>query len=227
MTETKYTLRDAFIEAKRIKLSGIPKDEDIDWTPSPRFERKINRLIKNSRKSYWPLINTPLKKVAVAAMVIIMLFGFTMSIEAAREAVVDYIITVYEKYTGIFFDVDDKDLNVPKTIEQKYMVTALPEGYTLSSKDEMDFRRKFIWTNEKGEDIIFEQSVLHNTSMTLDTEDAPFKYVKVGQYTAIYSTKRNMQTVIWDNGKYLFIINCTTSVSYEDVIRMAESVTEE
>ena len=146
MTETKYTLRDAFIEAKRIKLSGIPKDEDIDWTPSPRFERKINRLIKNSRKSYWPLINTPLKKVAVAAMVIIMLFGFTMTVKAAREAVVDYIITVYEKYTAFSFDV--RGLDVPKTIEQKYMVTALPEGYTLSSKDEMDFRRKFIWTRK-------------------------------------------------------------------------------
>lgn len=225
MTETKYTLRDAFIEAKRIKLSGIPKDEDIDWTPSPRFERKINRLIKNSRKSYWPLINTPLKKVAVAAMVIIMLFGFTMSIEAAREAVVDYIITVYEKYTGFSFDV--RGLDVPKTIEQKYMVTALPEGYTLSSKDEMERHREFIWTNEKGEDIIFKQSVLHNVHMTLDTEDTPYKYVQVGQYSAIYLTKRNMQTVIWDNGKYLFIINCTTSVSYEDVIRMAESVTEE
>ena len=117
MTETKYTLRDAFIEAKRIKLSGIPKDEDIDWTPSPRFERKINRLIKNSRKSYWPLINTPLKKVAVAAMVIIMLFGFTMTVKAAREAVVDYIIT-YMKNTQLSFDV--RGLDVPKTIEQVY-----------------------------------------------------------------------------------------------------------
>jgi len=227
MTETKYTLRDAFIEAKRIKLSGIPKDEDIDWTPSPRFERKINRLIKNSRKSYWPLINTPLKKVAVAAMVIIMLFGFTMSIEAAREAVVDYIITVYEKYTGFSFDVDDKDLDVPKIIEQKYMIKTIPEGYILSSKDEMDFLRMFIWTNEKGEDMFFRQSVLHNTSMTLDTEDAPYKYVKVGQYTAIYLTKRNVQTVIWDNGKYLFVIDCTTAISYEDLIKMAESVAEE
>ena len=84
----------------------------------------------------------------------------------------------------------------------KYMVTALPEGYT-SSKDEMDFRRKFIWTNEKGEDIIFKQSVLHNTSINR------YRMHRInmlsGTIYRYFLNQRNMQTVIWDNGKYLFI----------------------
>ena len=130
MTEFRYTLRDAFIEAEKIRLSQIPSNSEINWIPSAKFEKKVQKLIKHSKRDYWYLINTSFKRAAVIVATILVLLGFSMSIKAIREPVVRFIIETYEKYTNIFFGNDDTDLNLPRTIEQKYTITAIPEGYT-------------------------------------------------------------------------------------------------
>ncbi len=227
MTEIKYTLRDAFIEAEKIRLSNIPSNSDISWIPSAKFEKKVQKLVKYSKRDYWYLINTSFKRAAVIVIAILVLLGFSMSIKAIRDPVVRFIIETYEKYTNIFFGNDDTDLNVPGTIEQKYTITAIPEGYTFLSMEEMSLNRKLIWRNKDNEEIIFNQGVLYNANMTIDTEDSSYEYVMVDSYNAIYLTKWNMQIIIWENGIYKFSINCSTSISYEELIRIAESLTEE
>ncbi|MDD2261914.1 MAG: DUF4367 domain-containing protein [Clostridia bacterium] len=226
MKEIKYTLRDAFIEAEKIRLSQIPPDSEIIWTPSEKFELKMKKLIKSSRRGYWHFINTSLKRAAIIVVAILVLLGFSMSIKAIREPVVQFIITIYEKYTNIFFG-NDTELDLPRTIEQKYIITAIPEGYTFLSMEEISLNRKLIWRNKDNEEIIFNQGILYNANMTIDTEDASYEYVMVGTYKAIYLTKWNMQIIIWENGIYKFSINCTTSISYEELIRIAESLSEE
>lgn len=226
MTEIKYTLSDAFIEAEKIRLSQIPADSDINWTPSEKFELKMKKLIKSSKREYWYLFNASLKRAAVIVVAILVLLGFSMSIKAIREPVVQFIITIYEKYTNIFFG-NDTELDVPRTIEQKYTVTAIPEGYTFLSMEKMSLNRKLIWRNEDNEEIIFNQGVLYNANMTIDTEDSSYEYVMVGTYNAIYLAKWNMQVIIWENGIYKFSIDCTTSISYEELIHIAESLSEE
>ena len=227
MTEFRYTLRDAFIEAEKIRLSQIPSNSDINWIPSAKFEKKVQKLIKHSKRDYWYLINTSFKRAAVIVAAILVLLGFSMSIKAIREPVVRFIIETYEKYTNIFFGNDDTDLNLPRTIEQKYTITAIPEGYTFLSMEEMPLNRKLIWRNKDNEEIIFNQGVLYNANMTIDTEDSSYEYVMVDSYNAIYLTKWNMQIIIWENGIYKFSINCSTSISYEELIHIAESLTEE
>ncbi|HQO70292.1 MAG TPA: DUF4367 domain-containing protein [Clostridia bacterium] len=227
MTEFRYTLRDAFIEAEKIRLSQIPSNSDINWIPSAKFEKKVQKLIKHSKRDYWYLINTSFKRAAVIVATILVLLGFSMSIKAIREPVVRFIIETYEKYTNIFFGNDDTDLNLPRTIEQKYTITAIPEGYTFLSMEEMPLNRKLIWRNKDNEEIIFNQGVLYNANMTIDTEDSSYEYVMVDSYNAIYLTKWNMQIIIWENGIYKFSINCSTSISYEELIDIAESLTEE
>lgn len=227
MTEIKYTLRDAFIEAEKIRLSQIPSNSEINWIPSAKFEKKVQKLIKHSKRDYWYLINTSFKRAAVIVATILVLLGFSMSIKAIREPVVRFIIETYEKYTNIFFGNDDTDLNLPRTIEQKYTITAIPEGYTFLSMEEMPLNRKLIWRNKDNEEIIFNQGVLYNANMTIDTEDSSYEYVMVDSYNAIYLTKWNMQIIIWENGIYKFSINCSTSISYEELIHIAESLTEE
>lgn len=227
MTEIKYTLRDAFIEAEKIRLSQIPSNSDINWIASAEFEKKAQKLIKHSKRDYWYLINTSFKRAAVIVAAILVLLGFSMSIKAIREPVVRFIIETYEKYTNIFFGNDDTELNLPRTIEQKYTITAIPEGYTYLSMEEMPLNRKLIWRNEDNEEIIFNQGVLYNANMTIDTEDSSYEYVMVDSYNAIYLTKWNMQIIIWENGIYKFSINCSTSISYEELIDIAESLTEE
>ena len=227
MTEIKYTLRDAFIEAEKIRLSQIPSNSDINWIASAEFEKKAQKLIKHSKRDYWYLINTSFKRAAVIVAAILVLLGFSMSIKAIREPVVRFIIETYEKYTNIFFGNDDTELNLPRTIEQKYTITAIPEGYTFLSMEEMPLNRKLIWRNKDNEEIIFNQGVLYNANMTIDTEDSSYEYVMVDSYNAIYLTKWNMQIIIWENGIYKFSINCSTSISYEELIDIAESLTEE
>lgn len=226
MNKTKYTLRNAFIEAERIRLSEIPEDSDINWVPSSRFNKRIEKIIKYSNNDSLFLLSNSFKKAVAIVAMIILLLGFSLNTAAAKQSLVRFVVTVYENYTNFFFDVEEKEPDIPKTIEEKYTITAVPEEYMLSSTNELEVLHQLIWTNEKGENILFSQYILQKVSLTLMTGDSPYKYIKIGPYTAFYSTKRNMQTVIWDNGKYLFTIKCTTSIPYKDLIHIAESVAE-
>lgn len=227
MTEFRYTLRDAFIEAEKIRLSQIPSNSEINWIPSAKFEKKVQKLIKHSKRDYWYLINTSFKRAAIIVLALIMLLGFSMSIKATREPIIQFIIETYEKFTNIFFGNDDTDLDIPRTIENKYTITVIPEGYTLEFIEEVPMNRKLIWRNKDNEEIIFNQGVLYNANMTIDNEDVTLKYVMLGTNTAIYVTKFNAQTLFWHTDRYKFQIFCPTSISFEEFIHIAESVAEE
>ena len=181
MNKTKYTLRNAFIEAERIRLSEIPEDSDINWVPSSRFKKRIKRIIKYSNNDSLFLLSNSFKKAVAIVAMIILLLGFSLNTAAAKQSLVRFVVTVYENYTNFFFDVEEKEPDIPKTIEEKYTITAVPEEYMLSSTNEMEVLHQLIWTNEGN--ILFSQYILQK-SFNLMTGDSPYKYIKIGTHTA-------------------------------------------
>lgn len=227
MTMPAYTIRDAFIAAEKIRLEQLPEDNDIAWVPSEKFERKMKRLVRSSSRSYWQYINTSQKRAAIIMASIIILLGFSMSVRAIREPVVQFIIKTYETFTNIFYHNDDTELDLPKTLEQKYTISLLPEGYTFLSEEDMGPSRTVIWENADGEQIFLVQGTIDNRNINLSTDSTSYSYVNVGQYEGIYNIQRNLQTVIWDNDKYVFILICPLTLPYDEFLLIAENIIEE
>ena len=97
-------IKAAFREVVSSEFAHIPTDESsIDFTFSEKFNKKMEKLIKSQRKSYYIFINTVGKRVAILFVAIITLFAASMSVKAIREPVINFIIEVYESFTKYFF----------------------------------------------------------------------------------------------------------------------------
>ena len=105
MGMSKDDFKRAFREVVSSEFANIPLDENnIDITFSEKFNKKMEKLIKSQRKSYYILINTVGKRVAILFVAIITLFTASMSVKAIREPVINFIIEVYESFTKYFFE---------------------------------------------------------------------------------------------------------------------------
>ena len=101
---------------------------------SEKFCKKMDKLIRRSKRPWYSMVSTPMKKVAVI-IISILVFSLTsvMSIRAAREAVIGFFIQVYETFSVVFFG-SNEDAPEGRTITEPkpdYEITALPEGYRL------------------------------------------------------------------------------------------------
>lgn len=107
--------KDQFISALRLATSAefnnIPKDEDaIEHYFSKKFDQKMQKLIKRQKKSYWILINTASKRVAIICIAIISLFCGMLCIEPIRASAIETIEEIIIKTKNIFQKAYENDI---------------------------------------------------------------------------------------------------------------------
>lgn len=107
--------KDQFISALRdvscAEFNNIPNYENaIAYSFSKNFDLKMQKLIKSQKKSYWNLINTASKRVAIICIAIITLFCSTLSVEAIRAPIIQFIKDISFRYTK-FDDQENEIVN--------------------------------------------------------------------------------------------------------------------
>ena len=189
---------------------------------SKKFERKMNWTISNSSKSYFSMINTVAKRVAIVAVTVFSVLTITtFSVEALREPVVKFFTQVFHEFTSIVFQVDEETEPLPKTIEINHFPEYVPKGYEVGDQSTMEGFIRIIYINETEYDILFEQSTIEATDMALDTEDVTMETLLIGDYEAKYFSNKGFQHLIWTDGNYSYSLQ--GPVSKEELILMAES----
>lgn len=200
MLMSKDDFKKAFREAVSSEFSQIPCDEDsIDFTFSERFNKKMRKLIKSQRKSYYFLINTAAKRVAVVFMAILTLFTASMSIKAIREPVVKFIVEVYESFTRYFCEGDTAD-----EIEKEYIITELPVGYSESNKFKSNNSITTIFEDKTGNKIEFVQGTSNNAEFILDSEHSNVQTVYIGNEKIELYEWDEMACAFWTKEGYVF-----------------------
>lgn len=93
----------ALRDAVSSEFSDVPRNEDnIECEFSNKFNKKIFKLIKSQKKSYWGLVNTVSKRVAIICMGIIAMLCCIFSVESVRVSAIDTIENVIVKTKSIF-----------------------------------------------------------------------------------------------------------------------------
>jgi len=190
---------------------------------SEKFERKMNWTLSNSSKSYFSMINTAAKRVAIVAVTVFTLMTITtFSVDALRKPVVQFFTRIFHEFTNIVFQVDEETELIPQTIEVSHFPAYIPDGYTLSEEVTLGDSIEIIYKNEEQNDLIFNQYTIEPTNLGVDTEDGIIENIFVGVYEAKYFSNKGIQQLIWTDGTYGYHI--LGSISKEEIVLMAESV---
>lgn len=224
--EKRAILEEALRRAAAIEWEALPDDDEIDWTFSPEFEKKMQRLIADPQTACRPRRGRVSKaRVAAACFAAALLAVCLMAVTAVREPVHNLIITP----DGIDSQVElkkeyalpgGKIITPPKGIETFYLPTAIPEGYTL--KEMSTVYHTASWKNEKNE-IYFSQAPA-SVSSTIDTWNAEVVEIVVNGHAGILARNVSQSILVWDNYGYLFELIYPAEIADSEILAMAESL---
>ncbi len=193
-----------------------------DHSFSPKFERKVRKLINRRRKPYFRMINTVGKRVACIALAVFIATATTvMSVGAFREAFIGFFINTFSDHSDLKGVDDDQH---PDTIEDIYEIGYDLSGYYVDFKSDYEHGHILKYKNKDTKSIIrLEQYTNSSLNLAINTEDAEITHIDMNGYDTIYyCDNHNYHVLIWDNGEYTIIIS--SNLSKEETFEIAKSV---
>ncbi len=220
MSMTKAEFITALREAVSSEFAHIPCNEnEIDIILSDRFKRKMEKLIKAQRKPYYALINTAAKRVAIIIVAIITLFTASLSVEAIRTPVINFVTQIYETFVEYFFEGD-----TAKKIEKEYVITNLPDGYELKEKIESEASITYVYLNNSNEYLWFSQKITSEAKSIFDNEKSNIYNYKIDNLEVSICKTNTKRYAFWTKENYYLTISASSNVSNETIINMIKSV---
>ena len=200
---------------------SLPTDEELkDITFSETFEKKMQKLIMVQKKSYFYLINTVGKRVAIIVLaIIISLTATTFGVKAIRETVIEFITETFEKFTKI--SVEDEEADV----QDKLAKTApqyVTDGYTVEMEEDSGVVYRIIYRNQENISINYIQKISFGSIYNVNTEDIEYDKITVNSFEGVKYVKNGVNTVFFADEKYLYTVY--GQVSFDELIKMAESI---
>lgn len=204
-------------------LDSLLKEEELSHEFSKRFEIKMNRLIRQERRS--PFMKSFInygKKVAIIFLIFISIaFVTTMSVEAYRVKFFEVVTEVWEEFTSIIFKSKENIINdkllpaVPKYI---------PKGFFILEENTNDHICSVLYVNTDDEEIFYEQRMLSHGEVLLDTENIEVKTMEIGNKTIVLFTNKGVNQIYWSDDSYTYTL--ISSIDIEEIIKMAKSILE-
>ena len=202
---------------------SLPTDEELkDITFSKTFENKMQKLIRAQKKSYFYLINTAGKRVAVIILAImISLTATTFGVKAIRESVIEFITKTFEKFTEVTIESgkpeSDMEIELVKTAPQY-----IPEGYALETELDFGGIYRIIYNNNGNAIIDYIQQINIGTIYNADTEDVEYEKININSFEGIKYVKNGINKVVFADDTYLYTFN--GKLAFEELLKMAKSI---
>lgn len=200
-----------------------------DFTPSKKYQRRMNRMLKRIERqekwAEWQSITTPIKRVAVAIMLVCTVsLGCILSVGAVREAIWKTIVSWYEEYIEILFVADNEVVAPTEILVYKEPTTAL-DGY-----DRFEIiKNPDLYCIEYESDVGFvryEQSMLGVSPVLLTNIDSVLYDITISGNSGVYIEYILQGTdyvgLTWNDGEYQYTLEGT--VSLEQLTTIAEDI---
>ena len=196
-------LQEAAKESQRQEIEILEKEASTEpHVFSNEFNRKMDKLLNFSKKPYFNFVNTIGKRAAVIIIAFITALSITtFSVKAFREPVVNFIISVYEKFSNILFHTNESENSFPTTIEEDYQPEYLPNDYVEVEKVNLVNVIEITYSNGT-DDLIFEQYIISSTQIGVDTEGTEIETLTVDGKEILFYHNKGINHIIWTDGLY-------------------------
>ena len=176
-------LRRALQEAGTREVKYYESLSQTTYTPSARFEKHIQKLIRTQKTPIYPLIKSPTRKAVTVLVAVMLLFSLSLSVSAIREPVFSAFERITEKFTEIIFPRSAQD-----GVFTEYQAEWIPEQYELHLKKSTDRSHITEWRYLNFY-ICLDQ--MRSGNFHLDTENAEIQKTTWGGKEVTYFQKYN------------------------------------
>jgi len=218
VTFTKEQISQAFIQ---VLNERVPDLSDIpDHVFSERFEKKMNKLIRREAAHPWAVSHTLARNLIAAAIVIILLFTLCMSVGAIREAIFHFFTEHFETYDDVVFEMPEKT-----KIEEEYIITALPEGFSLQEEEISKLFIRRSYEDATGNYIMLSQKLSFSNGLSVDNESLEYTIMEIDGRGVFISASEDIVSFVWDQDSYVFllVLSCE-NVTIDNAITIFRSI---
>lgn len=198
-----------------------------EYELSKEFQQKMNKLIRQQKKVYYPVIKTTGRRIAAAIIAAVMMGSVTaVAYEPAREAIKDFFMKHFGTHDVVEtnYVIENIDINssyyTKIRIEEEYEI-AVPDGFELEEYYNDDCSINCRYSN--GKDFIdFEQIPAGIYSESIDNERSKsYNYTDdEGNKYLVYEWNKS-KLFIWNNGEYVFEIS--SNLDKNDIVDLCKS----
>lgn len=217
-------LQEAFREAARREFATVPDENELDYTFSPGFQRKMQRIIRAQVHGYWNMVNTLGKRIAIAAAIIVMLLTTAMAIKPIRERVIQFFVRVYEDYFEVSFgEKTENDMNPTPEPMVRYTLTKLPTGYI---EDQFLEYEHLLWTSWKTPDGlgITLQQEQGTQAVVFDNNGGYPNHIIHNDLDLYYLECDSAMGFVWSQYGNLFSLTVYESMSIHEILDIVDSL---
>ncbi len=176
---------------------------------SVRHRRAMKKILSVNQPERGLRYLPPYKKIAVAVVLIFLALFAGCASTIFKFVSENFQGTVYEDNTQLFAVNLE---NCPQTIEYRYVLTNVPEGFELIETIPSSTNIYTCYLDDStGQIITLNQWVKSHFSMHYNTEKGKFEEIMIngtaGLLIEFSSDRQNNSTIIWDNGDYIIEIS--------------------
>lgn len=221
---TDEMLRIAAAEADQAICDSLPRPENCDHQFSPRFERKMKRVIRRGRH---PVAYKYLRRPACFLVAVTLVGASWLTVDAeARGAFFAWVRQQYENFVEYRFEgpaPDDK-------MTTDFAPTWLPEGFEETKAQSAGGTSFRTYSNSNGQAIHFMYSPgADATSLFVVSDQMTMEKVSVGTQEAEFyldDDPQNANVLVWQSEDGDILLCISAPLPRDEMVKIAESITE-
>jgi hypothetical protein len=215
-----------YAEAHGRELAIREKELDADEVSGPSasarkiFQKTMRRaFFSRGLRSFSHTAAKVLSKVAVVFLIVSAVFGaLMMTVDAVRVGTLNFLINLQEGYTELRPSGTQDDIFLTNTYAPNY----IPAGFRLTSLTNGEESFFAVFESDSGKAVYFHM-YSGSSGTNIDTENAKISTIMIQNHEGKLIEKNGMYSIVWEMDGLMFIVG--TDTSYEEAVRIAESVT--
>lgn len=221
-------------EGRKILKEAEELNKTDEYAPTKQQIKEFEKISKKQLcKKKIKSLSFKLKvyRTATALGVLLLIFNISVvSVPAMKEKTLEFFMKTYDDHTDIGKYPGEKVEDVKNVsddrftikLSKEYEITYLPEGFKLRDmhKDEIGWEANY-YNEDKL--IMFSQSSLNGTDLSIDTENTKNTYVDINGQQAFMTEKENLVNMVWRVDENIITVS-GIDVSKKEIIKVARSV---
>ncbi|MBQ3512911.1 MAG: DUF4367 domain-containing protein [Lachnospiraceae bacterium] len=186
-------------------IKEIERQSCNEYNFSKKFKRKMKNIIWREKQSWMNTFYRISKKAAVFAIAVLgFMCIFTMSVKANRVKFFQTVKTIWEDSIVYSYFAEEEKIE----FESK-MPEYVPDGYELVMENKSEITSVFIYQNDSGKQIIFNQQLIsEEKTVVFDSEYDFEETVEIsGESVHIYRYLDGSLYCYFEFGNSIYILN--------------------
>lgn len=202
----------------------LPDEDELkDVTFSDGFAARMRQTFSRRKRGYYVLFGTAARRVAsIVVALLVSATIVTASVEALRRPVVQFFTEIFEKFTRVSFVDDTPTPPAEELVFEPRKPSYVPDGYVMSSEQELDNHYQVVYADENGNRIRFKQEWKKNELLQIDTEGVEYTEIAIGDCKGIVYTNKGKTILTFCSEKYVYTLSAYSNS--EELIKIAESI---